>query len=96
MSPRKPIFAFFALWWSGTIPRVKRSETLGIVPPHHNAKNANIGFLGYNIRVIRFSLVVGVPGVALTLHPRLRALRLKPSAFNLSGWTPRIPNNRSK
>ena len=28
----------------------------------------------------------GIPGVALTLNPRLRALGLSPSAFNLSGW----------
>ena len=30
----------------------------------------------------------GIPGVALTLNPRLKALGLKPSAFNLSGWIP--------
>ena len=36
----------------------------------------------------------GIPGVALTLNPRLRALGLKPSAFNLSGWIPLHTNNR--
>ena len=34
---------------------------------------------------------VDIPGVALTLNPRLRALGLKPSAFNLSGWLPPPP-----
>ena len=55
---------------------------------HHYAKNANIGFLGDNIRVIQTLFFGGrcSGGVALTLHPRLRALGLKPSAFNLSGW----------
>ena len=33
----------------------------------------------------------GIPGVALTLNPRLKALGLKPSAFNLSGWIPSQP-----
>ena len=45
-----------------------------------------------------FPVVPRVPGVALTLNPRLRALGLKPSAFNLSGWIPPQPitaaNNR--
>ena len=35
-----------------------------------------------------FFVDVGVPGVALTLNPRLKALGLSPSAFNLSGWIP--------
>ena len=35
-----------------------------------------------------FPVVPRVPGVALTLNPRLRALGLSPSAFNLSGWIP--------
>ena len=34
---------------------------------------------------------VDIPGVALTLNPRLRALGLTPSAFNLSGWLPSAP-----
>ncbi len=68
----------------------ERSVTLGIMPPHHYAKNANITFLGICFRVLQtlFFLVAGIPGVALTLNPRLRALGLKPSAFNLSGWIP--------
>ena len=33
----------------------------------------------------------GIPGVALTLTPRLRALGLSSSAFNLSGWIPSMP-----
>ena len=41
--------------------------------------------------------MVGFPWVAMTL-PRLRALGLKPSTFNLSGWLPPPPitaaNNR--
>ena len=32
LSPRKPIFAFFALWWGGTIPRVSLRCTLGYEP----------------------------------------------------------------
>ena len=35
-----------------------------------------------------FPVVPRVPRVALTLNPRLRALGLSPSAFNLSGWIP--------
>ena len=46
----------------------------------------------------RFFVDDGIPRVTLTLHPRLRALGLKPSAFNLSGWIPPQPitaaNNR--
>ncbi len=52
-------------------------------------KDAKIGFLGDNIRVFQtLSLEACVPGVALTLNPRLQALGLSPSAFNLSGWIP--------
>ena len=58
----------------------ERSVTLGIMPPHHYAKNANITFLGICFRVLQtlFFLVAGIPGVALTLNPRLRALGLRP------------------
>ena len=35
-----------------------------------------------------------IPGVALTLNPRLRALGLSPSAFNPSGWILLHTNNR--
>ena len=38
-----------------------------------------------------FPVVPRVPRVALTLNPRLRALGLSPSAFNLSGWIPLLP-----
>ena len=38
-----------------------------------------------------FSLLPCIPRVTLTLHPRLRVLGLKPSAFNLSGWIPTPP-----
>ena len=47
---------------------------------HHNAKNANIGFLGNRFRVLQTLFLGGdgFPGVALTLNPRLRALGLRP------------------
>ena len=53
-------------------------------------KDAKIGFLCSCFRVFQtlFFVDVGVPGVALTLNPRLKALGLSPSAFNLSGWIP--------
>ena len=43
---------------------------------HQDAKNAKITCLGDNFRVIQtlFFEVVGIPGGALTLNPRLRAL----------------------
>ena len=43
-------------------------------------KTANITCLGDNFRVIQtlFFEVVGIPGVALMLNPRLRALGLPP------------------
>ena len=61
-------------------------------------KDAKIGFLGSCFRVFQtlFFVDVGVPGVALTLNPRLKALGLSPSAFNLSGWIPSAPYNSSK
>ena len=40
-----------------------------------------------------FTIIAGIPGVALTLHPGLQALGLKPSAVNLSGW---IPTNATR
>ena len=43
-----------------------------------------------------FSMGAGVPGVALTLNPRLKALGLSPSAFNLSGWIPSPPPRCNK
>ena len=55
---------------------------------HQDAKNAKIGFLVDCFRVFLFSGMFSIPWVALTLNPRLRALGLKPSAFNLSGWIP--------
>ena len=33
------------------------------------AEEVKTGFHGDNIRVLLFFLVVGIPGVALTLHP---------------------------
>ena len=41
-----------------------------------------------------FPGMVGISRVAMTLHPRLRALGLKPSAFNLSGWIPQPPRHK--
>ena len=61
---------------------------------HQDAKNAKIGFLVDCFRVFLFSGMFSIPWVALTLNPRLRALGLKPSAFNLSGWIPPHTNNR--
>ena len=62
--------------------------------------DAKIGFLGDNIRVLQtlFFVDVGVPGVALTLNPRLRALGLRPrrSTFQV-GYLPHLiiaANNR--
>ena len=48
-------------------------------------KDAKFGFIGDNFRVLQtlFPGAATVPGVALTLNPRLKALGLKPSAFNL-------------
>ena len=43
-----------------------------------------------------FPVVPRVPRVALTLNPRLRALGLSPSAFNLSGWIPSPPPRCNK
>ena len=48
---------------------------------HYNAKNANITCFGGRFRVLAFLGDDGIPGVTLTLHPRLRALWLSPSAF---------------
>ena len=70
---------------------MERSETLGIVNTHHYASERREN------RLLRrllsrppdaFHEDVDIQGVALTLNPRLRALGLKPSAFNLSGWIP--------
>ena len=55
-----------------------------ISPTKMCADDVKTGFLGGCFRVLLGE--VGIPEVALTLHPRLRALGLKPSAFNLSGW----------
>ena len=69
----------------------ERSVTLGIMTPHlMRLKDAKTVAKEADIRVLQtlFLGMVGIPGVALTLHPRLRALGLKPSAFNLSGWIP--------
>ena len=63
---------------------MERSETLGIVPPHRDAKNANIGFLGDNIRVIQ-TLFMGMMvfrGVRFATPPAT-STRASPSAFNL-------------
>ena len=60
---------------------MERSVTLGIVTSSvMRLKDAKIGFLGDNIRVLQtlFFVDVGVPGVALTLNPRLRALGHRP------------------
>ena len=72
---------------------MERSETLGIVTPTiMRLKDAKIGFLGGCFRVLQTLFMgAGIPGVALTLNPRLRALGLTPSAFNLSGWIPSTP-----
>ena len=59
----------------------ERSVTLGIVTSSvMRLKDAKIGFLGSCFRVFQtlFFEVVGIPGVALTLNPRLRALGLPP------------------
>ena len=47
---------------------------------HHYAKNANITCFGGRFRVLQtlFWGDDGFPGVALTLNPRLKALRLRP------------------
>ena len=69
---------------------MERSVTLGIVTPTvMRSTRISLALAAAFASFRRFSYgVVGIPRVALTLNPRLRALGLKPSAFNLSGWIP--------
>ena len=65
---------------------VERSVTLGIVTPHHYASERRENRLPRRQHSRpSFRGDDDIPGIALTLNPRLQALGLKPSAFNLSG-----------
>ena len=60
---------------------MERSETLGIVTPHRYAFEERENRLLWRLLSRlpdAFLLVAGIPGVALTLNPRLRALGLRP------------------
>ena len=61
-----------------------------LCPSIMRLKNANIGFLGDCSRVLQtlFFWFADIPGGCASLNPRLGALGLSPSAFNLSGWLP--------
>ena len=54
----------------------------------HVAKDAKTVAKEADIRVLRFSFDGGYSGGCANAYPRLRALGLSPSAFNLSGWIP--------
>ena len=60
----------------------------------HVAKDAKTVAKEADIRVLRFSFDGGYSGGCANAYPRLRALGLSPSAFNLSGWIPSHTNNR--
>ena len=60
---------------------MERSETLGIVTPHHYAFEERENRLLWRLLSRppdAFHEDVDIPGVALTLNPRLRALGLRP------------------
>ena len=54
----------------------------------HVAKDAKTVAKEADIRVLRFSFDGGYSGGCANAYPRLRALGLSPSAFNLLGWIP--------
>ena len=55
----------------------------------HAAKDAKTVAKEADIRVLLFSFDGGYSGGCANAYPRLRALGLSPSAFNLSGCIPR-------
>ena len=67
-------------------------------PHEKRLKDANVVAKEADFRVFQtlFLGSYGIPRVTLMLHPRLRALGLSPSAFNLSGWIPSPPPRCNK